>query len=129
MMKKYSVTVTTESDGTAEAFIDEPSGTGRKITGKIHALIYTKVDYADTVDFTITLEGTGEGVWTQLNRTATQKVYPRVPVHDQVGGAVTYDGSNEIYERLEMVQDRIKIVLAQGGDTKSGAFALVVDEG
>lgn len=118
-VERHTVSVTTDSSGNATAY-------SPVITGRILAIIYTKDTFAAGVDFTITVEATGEGLWTESNVNASKTVYPRVQVSDQVGSGVTYDGTNEIYEPIAVAKDRVKIVVAQGGDTKAGSFDVVV---
>jgi len=118
-IQRKSVTITTDADGDATDYISVDHG-------RILSIHYAKTDFADGVDFTITSEATGEGLWTESNVNAAKSVYPRVPVTDQVGGGVTYDGTNEIYEPIAMAGDRVEIVIAQGGDTKSGTFTVLI---
>lgn len=117
--ERKSVTITTDSSGDGTGYISVPHGL-------VLSLHYAKTDYADGVDFTITVEATGEGLWTEVNVNAAKSVYPRVAVSDQVGGGVTFDGTNEIYEPIAVASDRIKIVVGSGGDTKSGTFTAVI---
>jgi hypothetical protein len=114
-----AVTITTDESGDGTGYISVPHG-------RVMSLHYAKTDYADTVDFNITLEATGQGLWTEENVTASKVVYPRVAVHDQTGVGVTFDGTNEIYEPVFAARDRVKVVVANGGDTKSGAFFAVI---
>ena len=89
-------------------------------TGELVSIQYVKDDYADTVDFTITVEGTGESLWTQINRTASQIVRPLVLAQDGLGADLV-----AVYEPIVLVEDRIKIVIANGGAAKSGTFIIV----
>ena len=89
------------------------------IYGKLDTLVYTKVDFADTVDFTITNELTGETIWTQTNRTASQVVRPRVITQDTAGADST---TLVIREPYFFAGQRIKIVIAAGGAAKTGRF-------
>lgn len=109
-----SVTVTTIADGSATAY-------STNLTGRLWAVAYVKTDFATGVDFTITTERENAGVWTEVNVDATKRVRPRELVDDQVGAniAATYD-----YILLE--NDRVKIVIANGGDSKTGTFRIYV---
>lgn len=117
--ERKSVTITTDDQGAGTGYISVPHG-------RVMSIHYVKADYASGVDFTITAVATGEGLWTESDVNATKSVYPRVAISDQVGVAVTYDGTNEIYEPILMASDRIKIVVGSGGDTKSGTFTAVI---
>lgn len=122
-MRRYRLNVTTASDGSATAYFP-------KIAGKIHSVHYVKDGsnaFADGVDFTITAEGTGENIWTESNVNASAIRYPRAPTHTQLGAAALYaSGGTGVLDKIA-VADRVKVVLAQGGNAKVGAFHLVVD--
>lgn len=119
-VERHTVVVTTAADGTATAFTPV-------ITGKIQQITYTKTDYTDGVDFTITLEATGETVWTELNVNATKTVAPRIATHDTAGVASLYAATGEpVEDYLCAARDRVKIVIAAGGATKTGTFDVVI---
>jgi hypothetical protein len=124
-MKRVTVDVTTHvSDGTATAY----SGHTR---GQIHSITCLKdgaTPFADGVDFTITLEDTGESIWAQSDVNASVTKYPRVGVHDAVGVAATTDGTRLLRDKVALSSDRIKIVIAQGGNSKLGRFIFTLDD-
>lgn len=123
MIRKYRVAVTTASDGTATAY-------SPVLSGYIHDIEYLKTDYADGVDFTITAENTGRGLWTESNVNAAAIRAPRQPTHSLVGVAALYaSGGTAVNDRVALSRDRVKIVLAQGGNVKTGAFVITVDDG
>lgn len=123
-MRRFKVTVTTAADGTVTAY-------SPKISGKVHAVHYVKDGanaYADGVDVAITAEATGENIWTEANVNASAVRYPRAATHGQNGGASLYAaGGTPIQDRVGLGGDRVKIVLAQGGNAKTGAFHILVD--
>lgn len=118
-VQKQIVTATTNGSGAATVY----SG---RITGRILSIRYRKTDFADGVDFTITLEGTGEGLWTESDVNSAKQVYPRVGVHDLVGVARTFDGTRTVPGDVVAFDDRVKIVIASGGSAKTGAFDILV---
>lgn len=118
--QKSSVTVTTESDGTATAYSPQVHN------GRVVNVIYAKTDYADTVDFTITSEDTGQTIWTESDVTASKTVSPTQATHTTVGVAATYDGTRAVLGPVFLVNERLKIVLAAGGDAKTGTFTVIV---
>lgn len=124
-VERYSVSVTTAADGSATAY--SPT-----ITGAISSIAYVKADsnsYTDGVDFTITVESTGQGLWTQTNVNASTTRAPRQVTHQQDGTDRFYTGTSANHSVADLIcvaDDRIKIVLAQGGDTKNGTFVLTV---
>lgn len=119
-MRRLSVEVTTAADGTAIAY-------SPRFSGLIHSVVYQKVDFADGVDFAITTERTAQGLWTESNVNAAASRYPRAPTHNQVGAAALYaaDGLG-VLEKVPVGNDRVKISIAQGGNTKSGTFHILV---
>lgn len=122
-MKRYKVTVTTAADGTVTAYTP-------RLSGEIHQIEYVKDGsngYANGVDFTITGEATGVGLWTQSDVNASAVVAPRQPTHSQVGVASLYAaGGTAVQARVALANDRVKIALAQGGNAKVGVFHVLV---
>lgn len=124
-VERFSVSVTTAADGSATAY--SPT-----ITGAILSIAYVKAasnSYTDGVDFAITVEATGQGLWTQDNINASTTRAPRQPTHGQDGTDRFYTGSNvshAVQDLICLADDRVKIVLASGGDTKSGQFIITV---
>lgn len=117
--KRSIVTVTTDGSGAATAYSDV-------LTGKLMSINYIKdgsTPYADTVDFDLNIETTGEVVWDQDNITASVAVRPVAAVQTYLGAnAVFASGGEPVRDRFMLVNDRVRIVLANGGDTKSGVF-------
>ncbi|MGX7896888.1 hypothetical protein [Tsuneonella sp. HG222] len=120
-MRRYTVSVTTAADGTATAY--SPS----RISGKIHQIGYVKGDFANGVDFTITAEATGANIWTEADVNASKVCAPRLATHTTAGVAATLDGTVPALEPVAIGHDRVKIVIAQGGNAKSGTFHILVD--
>jgi hypothetical protein len=124
-IERYSVSVTTAADGSATAY--SPT-----ITGAISSIAYVADGtnpYAATVDFAITIEATGQGLWTQADITASGTRAPRQPVHEQDGTDRFFQGTSSEHTVCDLIcvaDDRIKIVLAQGGNAKTGRFIVTV---
>lgn len=120
--RRFVVTVTTASDGSATAYTPY-------LSGKLTAIHYVKTDYADGVDFTITSEATGESLWTESNVNAAKVCRPRGATHSNAGVAALYAaGGTAVNDLIRLSRDRVKIVLGSGGDTKTGAFHVVVED-
>jgi len=118
--ERHAVTITTDASG---------DGTGYTpvVTGRIMAIHYVKTDYAAGVDFTITAEATGETIWTESNVNASATRAPRQATHATDGTASLYAAAGEpVEDYIAVAEDRVKIVVAQGGDTKSGTFHVIV---
>ena len=123
-MRRVKVTVTTDGSGAATAYTPT-------LSGKVHSIDYVKpgaTSYTDGVDFAITDEATGAGLWTQSDVNASAKVMPRGPTHSLVGVATLYAaGGTGVLDKVAIAQSRIKIVLAQGGAAKVGAFHFLIE--
>lgn len=115
--RRLSVTVTTDGSGDATSYSDPIP------YGVLSQVRYVKTDYANGVDFTITSEATGETLWTQANVNASATVAPRQATHDTAGVATLYAAAGAaVLDKIALADDRIKIVVAQGGASKTGAF-------
>jgi len=120
-MRRFKVTVTTAADGTATAY-------SPRLAGKIHQIEYVKTDFANGVDFTITGEATGVNLWTESDVNASAVRAPRQATHSQVGAAALFAaGGTAVQDRVALASDRVKIVIAQGGNAKTGTFHILVD--
>lgn len=123
-MRRFKVTVTTAADGTATAFTP-------RLSGKIQQIEYVKPgsgNFDDGVDFAITGEASGIGLWTESNVNASAVRAPRQPTHSQVGAALLYAAAGTaVADKIGLASDRVKIVIAQGGNAKVGTFHVVVD--
>lgn len=114
------VNVTTDASGDATEY-SEP------IRGRIISIQYVKTDFDNGVDFTITAETTGQNIWTESNVNAAATRAPRQPTHDAIGAASLYAAAGEsVEDYIVLADERVKIVVAQGGDTKSGTFHITV---
>jgi len=119
-LHRHIVAVTTDASGDATEYTPV-------VRGRIMAIRYVKTDFADTVDFTITSEITGMDIWTEANVTASETVRPHDPVQQSTDGAdLTYDGTYKVPAPVVIAEERVKIVVAAGGDTKTGTFHVLV---
>lgn len=125
-MRKFTVTAT--SDGSQVGTHYTPY-----FSGYIESVQYVKdgtTPYAFGVDFAITAEATGENIWTDTNVNSSEIVRPRAPTHSTAGVAAVYaSGGTAVNDRIALGRDRVKIVLAQAGASKTGTFHIVVDDG
>lgn len=117
----HTVTIETDSSGDAIGFTPV-------VTGKVIAIRYVKDDYAADVDFAITSARTGQTIWTEADVNSSKTVAPRQPTHDTAGAAAFYnDESDEsVNDHIYLADDRVKIVVDDGGDTKSGTFHVTI---
>ena len=121
-VRKFTVPVTTIADGSATAY-------SPYFSGHLESIQYVKTDYADGVDFTITADVTGESLWGDTNVNAAEVVRPRAATHTNAGAAALYAaGGTAVQDKFALSRDRVKIVIAQGGATKTGAFVLTFSD-
>src|SRR5689334_15742205 len=105
--RRFTVSVTTASDGSATAY-------SPYLSGRLSAIHYVKpgaASYTDGVDFTITAEATGETLWTESNVNASATRYPRAATHSTAGVAALYaSGGTAVQAQIALSRDRVKIV-------------------
>lgn len=111
--QSVSVTVTTASDGSATAYSDP-------IRGSILSIRYVKTDFSDGVDFNITTETSAQTLWAQNDVNASATVYPKLLNDDTAGADLTGE-----YDHVRAFNERIKVVIASGGNAKSGTFEIL----
>ncbi len=121
--KTAAVTIATDSNGDATDYTEV-------FTGRIVGVIYTKVDYADGVVLLITTEDTGQTVWSETAVNASETLYPRIEVQDNLGAALLHssDAANvDQTDYIRAVFERVKIVIASGGNVKTGTFTVIYE--
>jgi hypothetical protein len=123
-IRRFVVPVVTDENGAAEVF-------SPVLSGKLISFRYVKPDsggYADGVDFVLTAESTGETLWAEDDVNASATRHPRAATHSTAGAASLYaSGGTAVNGQIALSQDRVKIVVADGGDTKAGTFHITVD--
>ena len=93
-------------------------------SGGVHCLKYVPGTIDTNADLTITGETTGVPIFTKANvGTSTAWYYPRVL------GTKHTDGSDlsDVAMDISVLNERIKVVVAQGGDTLTGTITAYVD--
>lgn len=119
--QRVAVTVTTAADGSATAYSDV-------LTGKLSQIRYVKTDFANGSTFTITAEATGETLWSESNVDASATRAPRQATHSVLGAAALYAAAGAaVNDQIALALDRIKIVIAAGGATKTGVFHFILE--
>lgn len=122
--RKETVSVTTDSGGAATAYSSALNG---KISS-IHYIADVSIAYANTVDFTITNETTSETIWSESNLSGSAVRRPRAATHGTDASASLFAASGTaVQDKIALADDRVKIVLAQGGNAKAGAFIIVLE--
>lgn len=123
--RRFTVLVTTAADGSATTYSDPVD------FGHLSQIRYVKPgsnSYSDGSTFTVTTETTGETLWAEAAVNASATRAPRQATHSTAGVAALYAGAGTaVDDKIAIVNDRIKIVIASGGDTKSGVFHFLID--
>jgi hypothetical protein len=117
----FEVDVQTAADGSATVF-------SPNMNGYIHQISYVKTDFADGVDVAVTVESTGQSVWTEANVNASATRAPRQPTHNAGdGSAALYAAAGSpVNDRIAVAAERLQIAVANGGNGKSGKFLITV---
>jgi len=116
----HTVTLTTNGAETATGYTPVT-------TGKIQSISYIKTDFTNGVDFAITTETTLQNVWVETNVDASETVAPRQPTRDYAGAASLYAAAGEpVEDHIWLGNERLKIVVTNGGATKTGTFIVIV---
>jgi len=91
------------------------------VSGIIKEIIYTKDDFTNGVDFTITGKTTGKTIWTESNVDASKTVRPIAPRHSTAGVA------SALSEAELPVDEPINITIASGGNATKGTFTFIIE--
>lgn len=113
--KKYRITLATNGSGACTAYSDDVG-----VGGEIKQIKYTKTDFADGSTMTLTGETSGIAIWAQTGVNATATVCPMQASHTTAGVAATLDGTRAALVPVVISNERLKLVVASGGDTKTG---------
>lgn len=119
--RKVSVTATTNASGAATVYTDV-------VNGRILSVLFNDTDIDAGGDATITTETTGQAVLTLTNFGGSDGQWqPRQATHATDSSASLYAASGEpVEDHIWAVDERIKIVIASGGNVKSGVFTVIV---
>lgn len=117
--ERHTVSLTTDGDGAATGYTPV-------VSGRVLSVVYTKTDFANTADITVTADVTGMAILTLTDQTASGTFHPRAQVHGPTGTALTFNGTQTVNEPVPVAQERVKVVVAQGGDTKTGSVTIVL---
>lgn len=123
-VKRFTIAATTDASGDATVY------TGQDVRARIHSIQYKPdgtAPFAATLDVVITGEDTGLAILSLTDVSGAFTYYPRAAVHDTSGVASLYAAGGEpVEDHIAISQERVKIVLAQGGNAKTGTFYVTV---
>ncbi len=124
-IKRYTITGTTHvSAGSLTEYTDVP------VNGKILRIDYVKdatTPLSDGSTMTLTGETSGVAVWAQTGVNASATVYPRTQVHSTAGVGLTLDGTRTACEPIPIYGERLKMVIASGGNSKVATWYVYVE--
>lgn len=121
--RTYRVSVTTAADGSATV-LSPPLG------GRLAQIHYIKTDFADGSTFTITSDATGQTLWSESGVNASTVRMPRAATHSTAGAGSLYAaGGTAVNDMIRLGRpDKVKIVIASGGNAKTGVFLIVMED-
>ncbi len=121
--QRVAVPIVTAADGSATVYSDA-------VTGLLSQIRYVKPQsggFADGSTITVTLESTGEAVWSESNVNASATRAPRQPTHSAAGAAALYAAAGTaVNEKIAVANDRFKIVIANGGNAALATLIFVL---
>ena len=125
MLNEYTETITTHvSAGTATVYVSSNRQDG-KIHGRIVAIKYEPGTIDTNADLTITGETSAVPVLTKANAgTSTVWYYPLAKSNQVSDGAASAITEVPVW----LYNERLKVAVAQGDNSKVGAITLYVDE-
>ena len=118
--KKLTIALVTVADGSCTAYSEVASGDVQQIRYKPGTL--------DTgTDITMTAEDSGVAVWAESNLgTSNITRVPQQAAHTTVGVAATLDGTRPMLVPIRLSNERIKVILAQGGNVLTGSVEILM---
>lgn len=116
MMQKVSAAIVTDDQGAATVYL------GSRLRGRVHAIQYVKGTLDAGTDIVVTGETTGVAILTD-SPAASEWFYPRAFPNQASDGAVEADATLDI----ELLDERIKVVVAQGGNAGAGSISAFVE--
>lgn len=119
MLNQYTATITTNGSGAATVNL------GSRIRGRIIAIKYVPGTIDTGATLTFTGSESGVPVLTKASAgTSTVWYYPMAAANKVADGSASTISESEVW----LYQEALNLVVASGGDTKSGTVTLWVDE-
>ena len=117
-LSRFTVNVTTDDQGDAVAYSPQCNGLVRTVE-------YVKptsggLDAATDID--IIADVSGAVIWTNDDLSASKVIHPLAQAQDNTGADIT-----GAYAPICLADERIKITVANGGNTLSGQFVFTIE--
>ena len=116
MLHKVTASITTDASGDAIVYL------GTKLRGRVHAIKYTKGTLDAGTDLVVTGETTGVPILTD-SPADTEWFYPRAFANAVTTGAA----GTAAQEDVHVLNERIKVVVAQGGNAGVGSIEAYIE--
>lgn len=128
MANSKRLTVPIETDGSGDAIVYSASMTG--FVQRIRYVPDGTKPLAATADFTITADQSGAAILTITDQAQAGTDYaPRMATTDTAGGVALFAaGGKPVLDKIPLAAERIKAVIAQGGDTCKGTLIYYVGD-
>ena len=124
-MERITTTITVNASGDGTGYAVVKQGLNH---GNIHAIRYVKDDYVAGIDVVITGETSEIAILSVTDMNASATYFPRAATCDVSAAASFYAAEGEpVEDRIPIANERIKIVVASGGNTKTGTFHIWVE--
>ena len=115
---QHTITITTDGDGAATVYSDVAA------KGCVRAVIFD-VGTLETPTVTVTGSLTGIAVFTKAAMDSGQ-TFPHATAHSTALADLTFDGTYKIPVPIPLANEKIKVVVAGGGDKKTGTLTVLV---
>lgn len=119
-VRRFVLPITTDSGGDATVYTP-------RVFGRVISIRYVKTDFADGIDFAVTGEDTATPIWSEESVNASATRHPRAATHSTAGVAAVYASAAPVNDKIAISGERIKVVVADGGDTKTGTLHITID--
>lgn len=121
MLESVKADIVTDASGNATVYLEH--GINRKLNGLLMNMRYIPGTLATGADLTISGETSGIPILTLADAGVSDRVlYPRALLNEVSDGSEGISGT----EIIPIHNERIKVVIAQGGDTKAGSIEAVL---
>ncbi len=92
------------------------------VSGRVVSIRYVKNDFDNGSGFTVTGADSGVAIWAKTSVDASVTVYPAAAAVTTAGVASTLTETP-----VRVADERIKVVIAGGGNVKSGTLHVIVE--
>lgn len=117
-LSRFTVNVTTDDQGDAVAYSPQCNGLVRTV----EYIQPTSGGLDAATDIDIIADVSGAVIWTNDDLSASKVIHPLAQAQDNTGADIA-----GAYAPICLADERIKITVANGGDTLSGTFIFTIE--